>query len=75
MSNDFRLPPIGFGPRSQTEDETLEYMPVSEDGRLREVFDTFNEINISLDLQDAALPYAPYIDGALLPDLFEGATR
>ncbi|MEO1294146.1 MAG: hypothetical protein AAFV62_15245, partial [Pseudomonadota bacterium] len=56
-------------------EETLDYMPLAGDGKLKEVFDAFNEINLSLDLQDAALPYAPYIDGALLPDLFDGKTR
>lgn len=63
------------GVKYTTYEETMEYMPTSEDGKLREVFDTFNEINMSLDLQDAPLPYAPYIDGSLLPDLFEGKTR
>ena len=63
------------GVKYTTYEETLDYMPVSEDGKLREVFDAFNKINISLELQDSALPYAPYIDGSLLPDLFEGHTR
>ena len=56
-------------------EETLEYMPASGDGKLKEVLDAFNKINISLDLQDAALPYAPYVDGSLLPGLFDGKTR
>ena len=63
------------GVKYTTYEETLDYMPMSEDGKLREVFDAFNKINISLELQDSALPYAPYIDGSLLPDLFEGHTR
>ncbi len=63
------------GVKYTTYEETLEYMPMSGDGKLREVFDSFNEINMSLELQDAPLPYAPYIDGSLLPDLFEGKTR
>ena len=63
------------GVKYTTYEETMEYMPMSEDGKLREVFDSFNEINLSLDLQDAPLSYAPYIDGSLLPDLFEGKTR
>ncbi len=33
MPNDFRLPPTGFGPGSQAEDETLEYMPLPQDMR------------------------------------------
>ncbi len=63
------------GVKYTTYEETLAYMPLSEDCKLREVFDAFNDINLSLDLQDAALPYAPCIDGTLLPDLFEGKTR
>jgi NitT/TauT family transport system substrate-binding protein len=63
------------GVKYTTYEETMEYMPMSENGKLRAVFDTFNNINISLDLQDAPLAYAPYIDGSLLPDLFEGKTR
>ena len=63
------------GVKYTTYEETLEYMPMSQDGKLREVFDSFNDINMSLDLQDAPLPYAPYIDGSLLPDLFVGKTR
>ena len=33
MHNDFRLPPTGFGPGSQHQDETLEYMPMPQDMR------------------------------------------
>lgn len=63
------------GVRYTTYEETLEYMPASGDGNLREVFDSFNEINAALELQDAPLDYAPYIDGSLLPGLFDGKTR
>ncbi|MEM8868851.1 MAG: ABC transporter substrate-binding protein [Pseudomonadota bacterium] len=63
------------GVKYTTYEEAMVYMPLSGDGKLREVFDAFNDINMSLDLQDAQLPYAPYIDGALLPGLFEGKTR
>ena len=63
------------GVKYTTYEETLIYMPESEDGKLKEVFDSFNEINMSLDLQDAPLPYAPYIDGSLLQGLFDGHTR
>ena len=63
------------GVRYTTYEETLEYMPASGDGKLRGVFDSFNEINAALDLQDAPLDYAPYIDGSLLPGLFDGKTR
>ena len=63
------------GVRYTTYEETLEYMPADGSGKLREVFDSFNEINAALDLQDAPLDYAPYIDGSLLPGLFDGKTR
>ncbi len=63
------------GVRYTTYEETMAYMPTTADGTLKEVFDSFNEINAALDLQDAPLSYAPYIDGSLLPDLFEGKTR
>ncbi|MGD9294080.1 MAG: hydrogenase expression/formation protein [Roseobacter sp.] len=33
MPNDFRLPPMGFGPGSQPEDDTLDYMPLPQDMR------------------------------------------
>ncbi len=33
MPNDFRLPPIGFGPGSQPEDDRLEYVPMPQDMR------------------------------------------
>lgn len=56
-------------------EEALAYMPGDGNGKLREVFDAFNAINLSLDLQDAALDYAPYVDGALLQGLFDGKTR
>jgi len=56
-------------------EETLEYMPASGDGQLKKVFDDFNDINLSLELQDSALSYAPYVDGALLEGLFDGKTR
>jgi NitT/TauT family transport system substrate-binding protein len=56
-------------------EETLDYMPASGDGKLKQVFDDFNEINLSLELQDAALSYSPYIDASLLEGLFEGTKR
>ncbi|MEM6662061.1 MAG: ABC transporter substrate-binding protein [Pseudomonadota bacterium] len=63
------------GVKYTTYEETVDYMPAGGDGKLKEVLDAFNEINISLDLQDAPLPYAPYVDGSLLPGLFDGKTR
>jgi NitT/TauT family transport system substrate-binding protein len=56
-------------------EDALAYMPGDGNGKLKEVFDAFNDINISLDLQDAKLEYAPYVDGALLQGLFDGKTR
>lgn len=56
-------------------EETLEYMPAGGQGKLHEVFDAFNEINLQLDLADAPLPYEPYINSSLLEGLFDGKTR
>ncbi|MDH5452205.1 MAG: ABC transporter substrate-binding protein [Paracoccaceae bacterium] len=56
-------------------EDAVAYMPGDGNGKLREVFDAFNGINLSLDLQDAALDYAPYVDGSLLAGLFDGKTR
>ncbi|MEM7525824.1 MAG: ABC transporter substrate-binding protein [Pseudomonadota bacterium] len=64
-----------LGVKYTSYEETLDYMPADGNGKLKEVFDTFNEINISLDLQDQPLVYAPYIDASLLPDLFDGIPR
>ncbi|MEL6997246.1 MAG: ABC transporter substrate-binding protein [Pseudomonadota bacterium] len=63
------------GVKYTTYEETLAYMPADGNGKLKEVLDAFNEINISLDLQDAPLPYAPYVDATILPGLFDGKTR
>jgi NitT/TauT family transport system substrate-binding protein len=56
-------------------EDAVAYMPGDGNGKLREVFDAFNGINLSLDLQDAALDYAPYVDSSLLAGLFDGKTR
>ena len=57
-------------------EESVSYLPsASGDGKLKEVFDAFNEINVVLDLQDAPLKYRPYVDGAVLTGLFNGHTR
>jgi NitT/TauT family transport system substrate-binding protein len=63
------------GVRYTTYEETLAYMPPTGDGTLREVFDSLNEINVAIDLQDAPLEYGTFIDGSLLPTLFDGKTR
>ena len=57
-------------------EESVAYLPTaSSDGKLKEVFDAFNDINISLELQDEALDYKPYVNGDLLQGLFEGKQR
>jgi len=57
-------------------EESVSYMPSADGpGRLKEVFDAFNEINISLDLADAPLDYDGLVSGDLLVDLFEGHER
>ena len=63
------------GVKYTTYEETLEYMPADGNGKLKDVLDAFNDINMSLDLQDAPLPYAPYVDATILPGLFDGKTR
>ncbi|MEM9008663.1 MAG: ABC transporter substrate-binding protein [Cyanobacteria bacterium P01_F01_bin.86] len=57
-------------------EDTLEFMGSAESpSTLATVFDSLNEINVQLDLQDDLLSYDDHIDGSLLTDLFEGATR
>ena len=56
--------------------ESVAYLPSdSGDGKLKEVFDAFNEINIALDLQDEPLVYGSFVDGSLLNGLFDGHAR
>ena len=57
-------------------EDTLEFMGSPESpGKLAEVFDSLNAINLQLDLQDETLSYDNHVDGSLLTDLFEGETR
>jgi NitT/TauT family transport system substrate-binding protein len=57
-------------------EESVAYLPsASGAGKLKEVFDAFNDINITLDLQDGPLEYQPYVDGAALDGLFDGHKR
>jgi NitT/TauT family transport system substrate-binding protein len=57
-------------------EESVDYMPsAAGDGQLKEVFDAFNDINVTLDLQDGPLDYQPYIDGSVLDGLFDGHDR
>lgn len=57
-------------------EESVSYMPSDNGtGKLKEVFDAFNEINQALDLQDGPLDYQPYVDSSAVTGLFEGHTR
>lgn len=57
-------------------EESVAYLPSDKgDGELKTVFDAFNDINLALDLQDGALEYQPYVNGATLKGLFDGHTR
>lgn len=57
-------------------EESVAYLPSANGGgQLQEVFDAFNGINMSLDLQDAPLEYQPFVDGSALEGLFDGHER
>ncbi len=57
-------------------EDSVAYLPgAGGDGKLKEVFDAFNGINVSLDLQDGPLDYTPYVDGTLMKGLFDGHKR
>ncbi len=57
-------------------EESVAYMPTKDSpGKLKEVFDEFNAINIELGLQDQPLKYSPFVDGSLMPKLFDGHKR
>lgn len=57
-------------------EESVAYLVGSDgEGKLKEIFDAFNDINVALDLQDEPLPYRPYVDGSLLRGLFDGKKR
>ncbi len=57
-------------------EESVAYLPSTVgEGKLKEVFDAFNEINVSLDLQDAPFSYKPFVDGSLMRGLFDGHQR
>ncbi|RVT81869.1 myristoyl transferase [Rhodobacteraceae bacterium CCMM004] len=57
-------------------EESVEYLPSADgEGKLKSVFDSFNEINVALDLQDGPLDYSPYVDGSVLDGLFDGHER
>lgn len=64
------------GVKYTTYEDSVAYLPSSGgEGQLKEVFDSFNDINVTLDLQDGPLEYQPYVDGAVLDGLFDGHTR
>ncbi|WP_114389421.1 ABC transporter substrate-binding protein [Notoacmeibacter marinus] len=57
-------------------EESQSYLPGADgEGKLKEVFDAFNKINIALDLQDGPLEYQPFVDGSLLDGLFDDVER
>ncbi|QIE46281.1 ABC transporter substrate-binding protein [Pseudohalocynthiibacter aestuariivivens] len=57
-------------------EESVAYLPGPDgEGKLKDVLEAFNDINVTLDLQDGPLPYQPYVDGSLLQGLFDGAER
>lgn len=57
-------------------EESVDYLPTADGlGKLKEIFDSFNEINVVLDLQDGPLAYQPYVDGSALDGLFDGHQR
>ena len=57
-------------------EESVEYLPsAAGDGKLKEVFDAFNDINLTLELQDGPLEYQPYVEGSTLDGLFDGHDR
>ncbi|SDX78653.1 NitT/TauT family transport system substrate-binding protein [Ruegeria halocynthiae] len=57
-------------------EESVNYLPsAAGDGQLKDVFESFNDINVVLDLQDAPLDYQPFVDGSVLNGLFDGQTR
>ena len=64
------------GVQYTTYEDSVEFLGNSEKpGKLKGIFDSLNDINIQLDLQDGALNYADHIDASLHNGLFGGKTR
>ena len=56
-------------------EEAIEFMGADGPRTLEPIVDSLNEINVSLDLMDEAIPYDAMMDPTLLGGLFEGHTR
>lgn len=57
-------------------EDTLAFMGTAETpGKLAQIFNDLNEINLQLDLQDGDLSYDNHVDASLLEGLFDGQTR
>ena len=66
---------LGRGENNTTYEDTVAYMPDDEDGTLREVFDAFNEINISLRSAGRTATLFALYRRLVLDGLFDGPTR
>jgi len=57
-------------------EDAVDYLGTAEQpGKLKEIFESLNGINVDLDLQDAPLDYGQQIEPALVKGLFDGKTR
>jgi NitT/TauT family transport system substrate-binding protein len=57
-------------------EQAVEFLGTAQQpGRLKQVIDDLNEINVSLDLQDAPIEFPEQTDPSLLAGLFDGRTR
>ena len=57
-------------------EDTLDFMGTDETpGKLQQVFEDLNSINLSLALQDNPLNYADHVDASVVNGLFEGHER
>jgi len=64
------------GVQYTTYEESLTFLGAADGpGTLGQIFSDLNDINLSLDLQDAGLDYGNHIDAGLQQGLFEGAKR
>ena len=58
-----------------TYEDALEFFGIGQDPKLKQVIDDLNDINVDLDLMDAAISYEAMVDPTLTEGLFEGKTR
>lgn len=57
-------------------EDAVEYLGTREQpGKLKEIFESLNGINVDLDLMDAPLDYGQQIEPGLIKTLFDGKTR